>query len=157
MAKTLVTFFSASGTTAKVAGRLAEALSADLYEIVPAVLYTDDDLNWMNKQSRSSLEMSDRSSRPPLADMDARIEDYDVIYVGFPIWWYREPSIIDTFIESYDFSGKKIIPFATSGGSPIGDSGKNIQDLAKNAEVAKGKRVLATVGVRELKKIFGDK
>ncbi|MBQ6493457.1 MAG: NAD(P)H-dependent oxidoreductase [Erysipelotrichaceae bacterium] len=157
MAKTLVTFFSASGTTAKVAGRLAEALSADLYEIVPAVLYTDDDLNWMNKQSRSSLEMSDRSSRPPLADMDARIEDYDVIYVGFPIWWYREPSIIDTFIESYDFSGKKIIPFATSGGSPIGDSGKNIQELAKNAEVAKGKRVLATVGVRELKKIFGDK
>ena len=157
MAKTLVTFFSASGTTAKVAGLLAEALSADLYEIVPAVLYTDDDLNWMNKQSRSSLEMSDRSSRPPLADMDARIEDYDVIYVGFPIWWYREPSIIDTFIESYDFSGKKIIPFATSGGSPIGDSGKNIQELAKNAEVAKGKRVLATVGVRELKKIFGDK
>lgn len=157
MAKTLVTFFSASGTTAKVAGRLAEALSADLYEIVPAVLYTDDDLNWMNKQSRSSLEMSDRSSRPPLADMDARIEDYDVIYVGFPIWWYREPSIIDTFIESYDFSGKKIIPFATSGGSPIGDSGKNIQELAKNAEVAKGKRVLVTVGVRELKKIFGDK
>ena len=157
MAKTLVTFFSASGTTAKVAGRLAEALSADLYEIVPAVLYTDDDLNWMNNQSRSSLEMSDRSSRPPLADMDARIEDYDVIYVGFPIWWYREPSIIDTFIESYDFSGKKIIPFATSGGSPIGDSGKNIQELAKNAEVAKGKRVLATVGVRELKKIFGDK
>ena len=117
MSKTLVAYFSAGGTTAKVAENLADVANADLYEIRPAVPYTQADLNWMDKKSRSSVEMNDKSSRPALADKDADISSYDKILLGFPIWWYVAPTIINSFLESYDFSGKKIVLFATSGGS----------------------------------------
>lgn len=106
MTKVLVACFSASGVTAKVAGKLANAIGADLYEIAPEIPYTKADLNWMNKKSRSSVEMGDRSSRPAISTKVENMDQYDIVFVGFPIWWYREPSIIDTFIESYDFSGK---------------------------------------------------
>lgn len=119
MSKVLVAYFSASGVTAQAAKNLAEAAGADLYEIKPAVPYTSADLNWQNKQSRSSVEMSDKSSRPALDDTNANIADYDTIFVGFPVWWYTAPTIINTFLESYDFSGKTIVLFATSGGSGI--------------------------------------
>ena len=109
MSKKSVAFFSASGNTASLAKKLAEAAGADLYEIKPAVPYTSEDLNWQNKQSRSSVEMSDKSSRPALADTNAKITDYDTIFVGFPVWWYTAPTIINTFLESYDFSGKTIV------------------------------------------------
>ena len=120
MSKTLVAYFSASGTTARVAKELAQAVGADLYEIRPAVPYTKADLNWMDKNSRSTVEMNDKSSRPALADRDANIAAHDTILLGFPIWWYVAPTIINTFLESYDFSGKKIVLFATSGGSGFG-------------------------------------
>ena len=123
MSRTLVAYFSASGTTAGTAERLAEAAGADLYEIRPAVPYTQADLNWMDKKSRSSVEMNDPSYRPELADEDADIASYDRIYLGFPIWWYVAPTIINTFLESYDFTGKEIILFATSGGSGLGKDG----------------------------------
>ena len=113
MSKALVTYFSASGVTAKLAKRLADGIGADLYEIKPETSYTSADLDWRNKSSRSSVEMDDRSSRPPIADMVQDMSQYDVVFVGFPVWWYREPSIIDTFMESYDFSGKTVVPFAT--------------------------------------------
>ena len=115
--KTLVAYFSASGTTPRIAKELAQAAGADIYEIRPAVPYTKADLNWMDKKSRSSVEMNDKSSRPALADKDANITAYDTILLGFPIWWYVAPTIINSFLESYDFSGKKIVLFATSGGS----------------------------------------
>ncbi len=113
MSKQLVAYFSASGTTARVAKDLAKAAGADLYEIKPAVPYTRADLNWQDKNSRSSVEMRDKSSRPALADTDANIADYDTIFVGFPIWWYVAPTIINSFLEAYDFSGKKIVLHAT--------------------------------------------
>ena len=122
MTKVLVAYFSASGVTAKVAKRLSASIGADLFEIVPEELYTKADLNWMNRKSRSSVEMNDRSSRPAITSKVEDMSGYDVVFVGFPVWWYREPSIIDTFMESYDFSGKKVIPFATSGTSGLGDS-----------------------------------
>ena len=122
MSKTLVAYFSASGTTAKAAKTLAEAAGADLYEIEPAVPYTKADLNWMDKKARSTVEMNDRASRPAIADRNAHVEDYDTVFVGFPIWWYVAPTIINTFLESYDFSGKTIILFATSGGSGFGQA-----------------------------------
>ena len=127
MSKKLVAYFSASGTTAAKAKLLAQAAGADLYEIKPAVPYTKADLNWQNKQSRSSVEMSDKSSRPAISDKNADIAAYDTIFVGFPIWWYVAPTIINTFLESYDFSGKTIILFATSGGSGFGDTVKNLK------------------------------
>lgn len=120
MSKVLVAYFSASGTTAHVAKELAHAAGADIYEIRPAVPYTEVDLNWMDKKSRSSIEMSDKGSRPALADKGANIVAYDTILLGFPIWWYVAPTIVNSFLESYDFSGKKIILFATSGGSGFG-------------------------------------
>ena len=151
MAKTLVAYFSASGVTKRLATTLAEAAGADLFEIVPEEIYTKADLNWMDKKSRSSVEMNDRSSRPAISSKIDDISVYDTIYVGFPVWWYREPSIIDTFMESYDFSGKKVIPFATSGGSGLGDSYKNMQALAPNANVIDGKKFSARTSVDELK------
>ena len=117
--KTLVAYFSASGVTAGVAQQLAEVTGADLYEIKPEVPYTDADLDWRDKQSRSTLEMQDCKSRPAIAGKLENMADYDVIYVGFPIWWYTCPTIINTFMEAYDFSGKTVVPFATSGGSDI--------------------------------------
>ena len=118
--KILVAYFSASGVTAKAAWKLSEAIGADLHEIKPEVLYSSADLNWMDKKSRSSVEMNDPSSRPTIAEKLADMEKYDVVFVGFPIWWYVAPTIINTFLESYDLTGKTIIPFATSGGSGIG-------------------------------------
>lgn len=151
MSKVLIAYFSASGVTKKLASTLAEATGGDLFEIVPAEPYTKADLNWMNPKSRSSVEMKDRSSRPAIASKVDDMSSYDAVFVGFPVWWYREPSIIDTFAEAYDFSGKTIIPFATSGSSGIGSSGENIAAIAKGAKVAAGERFKASASVDELK------
>ena len=156
MSKTLVAYFSASGTTAKVAKKMAEAIGADLFEIKPETPYSGADLNWQNKNSRSSVEMNDRSSRPAIAVKVADMPQYDVVFVGFPVWWYREPSIIDTFMESYDFAGKTVIPFATSGGSNLGDSAANMQKLAKGAKVVNGKRFSGNASAAELKAWAGQ-
>ena len=151
MSKVLVAYFSASGVTKKLATNLAEATGGDLFEIVPEELYTKADLNWMNPKSRSSVEMKDRSCRPAIASKVEDMSSYDAVFIGFPVWWYREPSIIDTFAESYDFSGKTIIPFATSGSSGIGSSGDNIGALAKGAKVTAGERFKASSTVEDLK------
>ncbi|MBR2531036.1 MAG: NAD(P)H-dependent oxidoreductase [Lachnospiraceae bacterium] len=151
MAKILVAYFSASGTTQKVAKTLAEAIGADLFEIRPETPYSKADLNWMNKNSRSTIEMNDRSCRPAIAAAVDGMEQYDTVFVGFPVWWYREPSIIDTFMESYDFSGKTIIPFCTSGGSGLGDAPANMQKLAKDAKVETGRRFGGRATSYELK------
>ena len=151
MSKTLVAYFSASGVTAKVAKKLAAAIGADLFEIQPEQLYTDDDLNWQNSRSRSSVEMKDRSCRPAIASKVENMAQYDCVFVGFPVWWYREPSIIDTFMEAYDFSGKKVVPFCTSGGSGLGDSAQNMQKLASGATVVNGKKFSSSVSENELK------
>ena len=151
MGKTLVAFFSASGVTAKMAQRLASAIKADLFEIEPETPYTDADLDWRNDKSRSSVEMKDKSSRPPIASKVADMAQYDVVFVGFPVWWYREPSIIDTFMEAYDFAGKTVVPFATSGGSGIGGSGANMAALASGARVLEGERFASSASVAELK------
>ena len=150
MSKALVAYFSASGVTAKVAEKLAGAIGADLYEIKPEQTYTDADLNWQDKKSRSSVEMNDRSSRPAIGNRVENMEQYDTVFVGFPIWWYIEPSIIDTFMEAYNFDGKTVIPFATSGGSGLGDSAKNMQELAKGAKVIDGKRFGSGASADEL-------
>lgn len=138
MSKKLVAYFSASGVTANVAKNLAKASGADLYEIKPAVPYSRADLNWMDKNSRSSVEMRDKSSRPALADTNAAVADYDTIFVGFPIWWYVAPTVINTFLEAYDFSGKKIVLFATSGSSGFGKTLEGLQPSAPNAEMIVG-------------------
>ena len=151
MKKVLVAYFSASGVTKKVAEAMAGAAGADLFEIAPEKPYTRADLNWMDKNSRSTLEMKDRSSRPAMASKPD-VSGYDVILVGFPVWWYREPSIIDTFMESADFTGKTVVPFCTSGGSGIGDSAENMQALAPNAKVLEGKRFSPYTSADELKK-----
>ena len=126
--KVLVAYFSASGVTARTAKKIADAVGADLYEIRPAQPYTSADLDWMDKKSRSTLEMNDPGCRPAIADPVLNIEQYDTVLVGFPIWWYVEPRIVDTFLESYDFSGKTLIPFATSGGSGIGKAQESLQE-----------------------------
>lgn len=140
MKKTLVAYFSASGVTAALAKRLADAAGADLFEIVPETLYTATDLDWRDKNSRSSVEMNDRSARPAIGSKVDDMSRYETVFVGFPVWWYREPSIIDTFMEAYDFTGKTVVPFATSGSSGIGDSSENMQALAPAAKVVPGKR-----------------
>ena len=139
MSKTLVAYFSASGTTKKVAQMIADAGNYDLYEITPKEAYTKADLNWMDKKSRSSVEMADKSIRPEMAEGDAAIENYDTVVIGFPIWWYVAPTIINTFLEKYDFSGKKIILFATSGGSGFGNTIKELQPSAPQAQFVEGK------------------
>lgn len=149
--KTLVAYFSATKNTEDVAGKLAHAIDADLFEIVPEQPYSDQDLDWQNDSSRSSLEMANKNSRPKIANTVPDISQYNTIFIGFPIWWGREPSIIDTFMESYDFSNKTIVPFATSGTSDIGDSGKNMQSLSPNAHVFTGKRFTKDVPEEELK------
>lgn len=149
--KALVAFFSASGVTAGVAKRLAEVIDAPLYEIKPAVPYTQADLDWTNKQSRSTVEMQDKDCRPDLADTDAPVQDADVVFVGYPVWWYREPSIVDSFLEAYDFTGKKIVLFATSGGSGMGREAASRVEEITNAEVKLGKRFAADVSAEELK------
>ena len=149
--KVLVAYFSATGTTAKVAERLAAVTGADLFEIKPLAAYTDEDLDWRNKESRSSVEMADKNTRPEIASKVENMADYDIIFVGFPIWWYREPSIIDTFMESYDFGGKTVVPFATSGSSGMGDSSEILQALAPQAKVEQGKRFASDVSEEDLK------
>ena len=151
MSKKLVAYFIASGVTARAAKELAEAANADLYEIRPEVPYTSADLDWMNKKSRSSLEMNDPSSRPALADTSADIAGHDVIFVGFPIWWYTAPTIIKSFLEAYDFGGKVIVPFATSGGSGLGKTAKTLQEVVPSATVKEGKMLNGRVHAADLK------
>lgn len=139
MSKKLVAYFSASGITRKVAEMIAEAADCDIYEITPKVAYTKADLNWMDKKSRSSVEMNDKKIRPELADNTIDISGYDEIILGFPIWWYVAPTIINTFLEAYDFAGKKIVLFATSGGSGFGNTVKELQPSAPNAQIVEGR------------------
>ena len=148
--KILVAYFSASGVTAKAAWKLAEVSGADLYEIKPEIPYTRADLDWMDKKSRSSIEMNDPSSRPGIADRLPDMGKHDVIFVGFPIWWYVAPTIINTFLESYDFSGKTIIPFATSGGSGMGKTNDGLEKSCPGAKLMAGK-LLNGVSSAEMK------
>ena len=152
MSKKLVAYFSASGNTAKLAKTLASAAEAELYEIRSAVPYERRDLNWTDKKARSTVEMQDPNCRPVLADMDAPVADAEVILLGFPIWWYREPSIIDSFLDAYDWTGKTVVPFFTSGGSGLGEGQNRIKTLAKGAKVLPGKRFGARASESELKK-----
>ena len=141
MSKKLVAYFSASGTTKEAAERLAKAAGADLFEIKPAIPYTSADLNWMDKESRSSVEMNDPDSRPEIAETMPNMADYDTVFIGFPIWWYVAPHIIHTFLESCDFSGKTLVPFATSGGSGMGKTVDELRKLCPNADWKAGKLV----------------
>ncbi|UWD48725.1 flavodoxin [Clostridioides difficile] len=150
MNKVLIAYFSASGETKKLAERLAQEIGADLFEIKPESPYTNADLDWWNSKSRSSIEMNDRNCRPAISSQMTDMVQYDIVFVGFPIWWYREPSIIDTFMETFDFRGKTVIPFATSGGSEIGDSGTNLAALALGAKVESGKRFNVNASSKEL-------
>ena len=150
--KVLVVYFSATGNTKSVAEQLASVINADLFEIMPEQPYESEDLDWKNKKSRSSVEMADKTSRPAImSKIEGDVSKYKTVFVGSPIWNGREPSIMDTFIESYDFAGKTIIPFVTSGSSDIGDYGKNLQALAPKAKVLTGKRFKNDVTAEELK------
>ena len=139
MSKKLVAYFSASGTTQTAAQKIAKLLNCDIYEIKPKIKYTPQDLNWHNSHSRTTIECKDRNRRPELADKNANIANYDTIVLGFPIWWYLAPNIILTFLESYDFTGKKIIVWGTSGGSSMGEALTEIRKVAKGAIVVEGK------------------
>ena len=154
MSKKLVAFFSASGVTKGVAQELAKAAGADIYEIEPEVAYTEEDLNWMDQSARSTIEMNDHNSRPAIKDTDAKAGDYDVIYVGFPVWWYIAPTIINTFLEKYDLSGKKIILFATSGGSGFGKAVDNLRgSVAEDTVIQEGIVFKGRAGEEEIKKL----
>lgn len=147
--KKLVAYFSASGVTKSAAEHLAKAAGADLFEIKPAAPYTRADLDWTNKKSRSSVEMNNPDSRPEIVERLSNMEDYDTVFIGFPIWWYVAPTIINTFVESYDFSGKTIVPFATSGGSGMGKTVEVLKSLCPGANWENGK-MLNRVSAREL-------
>ena len=147
----LVAYFSATGTTAKAAQALAEAAGADLYEIKPAVPYTSADLNWMDKRSRSSVEMNDKRFRPALADANAPVDGHNVVFLGFPIWWYTAPTIVNSFLEAYDFSGKTIVLFATSGGSGLGRSAACLRSSAPGAKIVDGRMLNGRLNEAELK------
>ena len=152
MSKKLVAYFSVSGVTAKVAQEIAAVEAADCFEIKPEIPYTKEDLDWTNKQSRSTLEMSDLNCRPAITGRVENMADYDVVFVGFPIWWGREPSAVDTFLNAYDFGDKKVIPFCTSGGSDIGKTCERIQSLVgENACVDTGKRLGGEISEADLK------
>ncbi len=146
----LVAYFSTKGRTKAVAEKLAQVVNGDLFEIKPVDEYTDQDLDWTNKNSRSSIEMNDKSSRIEILNRLDNIDMYDTIYIGFPIWWYTAPHIINSFLESYDLTGKVIIPFATSGSSSIGNSAKDLEESAKGAKVLEGARFNNDVSVEEL-------
>lgn len=150
MSKTLVAYFSASGVTARLANILKAAVDGDLYEIKPATPYTGADLNWNNNKSRSSVEMNDKTSRPAIAEPVADMSQYDTVFVGFPIWWYEAPRIVQTFLESYDLSGKTVVPFATSGGSGIGKTSDILQKSCPAAKMLPGKRLSSNASVSEL-------
>ena len=147
----LVAYFSATGTTAKAAKTLAKAVGGELYEIKPAVAYTSADLNWRDQSSRSSVEMKDPSSRPALADTDAPVAGYDVIFLGFPVWWYVAPTILNTFLEAYDFTGKTIVLFATSGSSGLGKAAEGLQSSAPGAKIVDGRMLNGSLDEAELK------
>ena len=150
MSKKLVAYFSASGVTAQVAGKLAEAVVADLFEIAPKVPYTKADLDWMDAKSRSTVEMKDPGSRPELAAALPNAADYDTVYVGFPIWWYVAPTIVNTFLESIDLSGRTVVPFATSGGSGMGKTNERLAPSCKGAKLLNGKVFKRSVSREEL-------
>ena len=150
MNKSLVAYFSASGVTAKLAKTLAEAIGADIFEIAPKVPYTTADLDWMDKNARSTIEMNDPTSRPEIATKCDKMSEYDTIFVGFPIWWYVAPTIINTFLESYDLAGKTIIPFATSGGSGMGKTNERLAPSCKGAKLLDGKRFSSSASPAEL-------
>lgn len=150
--KILVAYFSASGVTAKAAKKLAEAAGADLYEIKPEIPYTSADLSWMDKKSRSSVEMNNPASRPGISGRVPNMEEYGTVFVGFPIWWYVAPTIINTFLESYDFSGKTIIPFATSGGSNLGKANDKLKPSCPGATLEQGKMLNGGLSESVLKK-----
>lgn len=152
MSRKLVAYFSASGVTAKVAEKLSEAIGADLYAIEPEVPYTNADLDWMDKKSRSTIEMNNPASRPAIAGKRDNMNDYDTVFVGFPIWWYVAPTIINTFLESYDLTGKTIIPFATSGGSDMGKTNEKLLPSCKGAKLLDGKVFKASVSGADLAK-----
>lgn len=153
MKKVLVAYFSCSGATRKLAKTLAGAVKGELYEIEPAQPYTAADLNWNDKNSRSSVEMRDKTSRPAINGSIKNFNQYDIVFVGFPIWWYVAPTIINTFFESYDFSGKTVIPFATSGGSGMGDTDKYLhQSCTAQTDWRPSKRFSASASAAELQK-----
>ncbi len=156
MSKKLVAYFSASGVTANAARALAASAGADIYEIKPKTAYTQADLNWKDANSRSSVEMKNKAFRPELSDKQANIAVYDTIFVGFPIWWYIAPTIINTFLESYDFSGKKIVLFATSGGSGFGKAVENLKPSAPKAEIIEGAVLNGRLEISKLK-AFADR
>lgn len=150
MSKVLVAYFSASGVTAKLAERLASAIGADLHEIKPEKPYTSADLDWRDSNSRSSVEMKDKSFRPAVANSVENMDQYDTIFVAFPIWWYVAPTIINTFLEAYNLDGKKIVPLATSGSSGMGNTNKELAPSCKGAVLEEGKRFAANAGEKEL-------
>ncbi len=152
MMNPLIAYFSATGTTAQAAKALAKAVDGDLYEIRPAVPYTGADLNWMDRGSRSSVEMKDPTSRPALADTDAPVAGHDVIFLGFPVWWYVAPTILNAFLESYDFTGKTIVLFATSGGSGLGKSAAGLRPSAPGARIMDGRMLTGRLSEAELKR-----
>ena len=147
----LVAYFSATGTTARAATRLAQAIGADLFEIVPERPYSAADLNWNDRSSRSSVEMANESCRPAIASLVDNMDDYDTVYVGFPVWWYVEPRIVDTFLEAHDLAGKTVVPFATSGGSGLGRAPRRMAELAPGARVAEGRMLNGNPGLDELR------
>ena len=150
MKKVLVAYFSPTGHTKKAAAEIAETIDADIYEIMPAVPYTAADLQWSDPKARSTVEMNDRSFRPALADQDANIGQYDIIFLGFPSWWYVAPTIINSFLEAYDFSGKKIVLFATSGGSDFGKTVEGLRDsVSEDAVIVEGKIINGIPSQRE--------
>lgn len=151
MKKILVAYFSASGVTAKMAKTLADSIGADLHEIKPKTPYTNADLDWTNKKSRSSVEMKDKSYRPAISNKVENIDKYDTIFVGFPIWWYVAPTIINTFLEQYNLKGKKIIPFATSGMSGMGNTNKELEISCSGANLVEGQRFANNISADKLK------
>lgn len=155
MRKTLVAYFSASGVTKKVAEKIAATVNGDLFQIEPAIAYSEEDLNWMNKNSRSSLEMSDKDFRPAMIKKELNLSEYDSILLGFPIWWYVAPTIINTFLESYDFSGKKITLFATSGGSGFGNTVQELRNSAPDAHIVEGK-IMNMASAEDIQKLIEE-
>ena len=151
MSTTLVAYFSATGTTARAASALAEAIGADLFEIEPSQPYSSADLDWHDRKSRSSIEMNDESCRPAVAGAVENMAAYDTVFVGFPVWWYVEPRIIDTFLESYDFAGKTIVPFATSGGSGLGRAPQRMRQIAAGSAVKGGRLLNGRLDASELR------
>ena len=155
MKKVLVAYFSASGVTKKVAEKIAAAVNGDLFQIEPAIAYSEEDLNWMNKNSRSSIEMSDKDFRPAMIKTELNLSEYDSILLGFPIWWYVAPTIINTFLESYDFSGKKITLFATSGGSGFGNTVQELRNSAPDAHIVEGK-IMNMASAEDIQKLIEE-